>query len=206
MNSFKDNLKRLRLSRKLTQEELGNVIGVKKGSVSAYERGDRKPSFEVLENIADYFNINLGDLMGQDYPSSINNIIPIPKVTQIPLVGTIACGEPIVANREWDETVDLPEHVRADFALRAHGDSMINARIYDGDIVYIRQQSTVDDGDIAAVVIEDSATLKKVHFYEDHIVLQAENPQVRPLVYWESEMDNVHIIGKAVAFTSLLHK
>ena len=79
---------------------------------------------------------------------------------------------------------------------------MINARIYDGDIVYIRQQPTVEDGEIAAVLIGDEATLKRVRFFEDHVVLEPENPLYRPLSYWGEEMSTVRILGKAVAFTS----
>ena len=119
-----------------------------------------------------------------------------------PLVGTIACGEPILAQQNVEGEVDLPEHVHADFALRCEGDSMINARIFDGDIVFIRQQETVDDGQIAAVLIENEATLKRVHFFADHIVLAPENPTFRPLVYWGADMEAVHILGLAVAFTS----
>lgn len=129
-------------------------------------------------------------------------IIPVPNMRKIPLVGTIACGTPILAEENIEEIVDMPEHVHADFCLRCRGDSMINARIYDRDIVYIRKQPTVDDGQIAAVLIGDEATLKRVHFFPDHIVLEPENPLYRPLVYWEQDMEQVHIIGLAVAFTS----
>ena len=127
---------------------------------------------------------------------------PMPKMRKVPLIGSIACGAPILAteNTEWE--VDIPDHVHADFALRCKGDSMINARIFDGDIVYIRQQDTVENGEIAAVLIDDEATLKRVRLYDDHISLEPENPQYRPIVYWGEEMNNVRIIGKAVAFTS----
>lgn len=202
-----ERIRNLRIERNMSQDELAQRAGYKsRSSINKIELSGQDLPMSKVRRIAIVLGTTPEYLLGWDGPPSFNNIVPFPKMTQIPLVGSIACGEPIVANQEWEETVDLPEHVHADFALRAHGDSMINARIYDGDIVYIRQQSTVDDGDIAAVVIEDSATLKKVHFYEDHIVLQAENPQVRPLVYWGQEMDNVHIIGKAVAFTSMLRR
>ena len=79
---------------------------------------------------------------------------------------------------------------------------MINARIFDGDIVYIRQQDTIESGEIAAILIDDEATLKRVRLYSDHVVLEPENPQYRPRVYWGEEMNNVHILGKAIAFTS----
>lgn len=131
-------------------------------------------------------------------------IFPVPAMRSVPLVGTIACGTPILAEQNIEGDVSAPEHVHADFALRCQGDSMINARIFDGDIVYIRQQETVDDGEIAAVLINDEATLKRVHLYEDHVVLEPENPQYRPLVYWGIDMNAVRILGKAVAFTSIV--
>ena len=79
---------------------------------------------------------------------------------------------------------------------------MINARIFDGDICYIRRQPTVENGQIAAVLVDDEATLKRVRLFDDHIVLEPENPQFRPLVYWGEEMAAVSILGLAVAFTS----
>ena len=106
------------------------------------------------------------------------------------------------AENHIEDYVDIPAHITATFALICKGDSMINARIFDGDIVYIRQQDTVDNGQIAAVLIDGEATLKRVKLYDDHIVLEPENPQYRPIVLWGDDMDTVHIIGKAIAFTS----
>ena len=130
------------------------------------------------------------------------NIIPMPEMGKIPLIGAIACGSPILADDHIEDYIDLPKHIHADFALTCKGDSMINARIFDGDIVYIRQQDTVDNGQIAAVLIDGEATLKRVRLFDDHISLEPENPQYRPLVYWGEEMNTVRILGKAVAFTS----
>ena len=133
-----------------------------------------------------------------------SNIIPMPEMRRVPLIGTIACGTPFLAAENFDGEVDTPAEIHADFALRCKGDSMINARIYDGDIVYIRQQEEVEHGEIAAVLIDDAATLKRVYLYDDHISLEAENPQYRPIVHWGDAMNNVKIIGKAVAFTSMV--
>ena len=121
---------------------------------------------------------------------------------KIPLVGTIACGEPILAEENIEEYVGIPKHIKADFALICKGDSMINARIFDGDVVYIRQQDTVENGEIAAVLIDNEATLKRVRLFDDHISLEPENPMYKPFVYWNEEMNSVRILGKAVAFTS----
>ncbi|MBE6982883.1 MAG: LexA family transcriptional repressor [Ruminococcaceae bacterium] len=155
----------------------------------------RLTTMELLNTIddmpVDFFVDNLG-------------IIPLPETRQIPLLGLIACGAPILAEEHIEEYVDMPKYINADFALTCKGDSMINARIFDGDIVYIRQQDTVDSGEIAAVLIDGEATLKRVQLFEDHISLEPENPQYRPMVYWGEEMNNIRILGKAVAFTSTL--
>ncbi|MBR6377899.1 MAG: helix-turn-helix domain-containing protein [Oscillospiraceae bacterium] len=160
----------------------------------------------AIERVKNFYFLTTADLFPKsELPpeySVPSNIIPMPAMKQIPLVGTIACGSPILAAENIEGTVDLPDHIHADFALRCKGDSMINARIYDGDIVYIRQQPTVESGEIAAVLIDNEATLKRVRLFSDHIALEPENPQYRPLVYWESEMNDVHILGLAVAFTS----
>lgn len=162
---------------------------------------------QVIERIKSFYFLTTADLFPKNEIPDLclpSNIIPVPKTSRIPLVGTIACGTPILAQENIEGDVDLPEHIHADFALRCKGDSMINARIYDGDLVYIRQQETVENGEIAAVLIGDEATLKRVRIFPDHISLEPENPQYRPLVYWENEMNAVRILGKAVAFTSLV--
>lgn len=214
MAKFHERLKVLRSDRGLSQSEFAKYIKVSKSSVNMYERGEREPGLETLERIADYFNVDMDYLLGKsDVVSktqfsiagvSAANIIPFPEMRKVPLIGSIACGAPIMAEEHIEDYVDIPRHIAADFALTCKGDSMINARIFDGDIVYIRQQDTVDNGQIAAVLIDSEATLKRVKLYEDHISLEPENPQYRPIVLWGEEMNSVHIIGKAVAFTSAI--
>ena len=143
--------------------------------------------------------------MGWDDGSGVipANIIPMPEMKKLPLIGAIACGQPILAEEHIEDYVDVPKHIDADFALTCKGDSMINARIFDGDIVYIRQQETVENGEIAAVMVGDGeATLKRFRKFDDHITLEPENPMHRPMAFWNEEMNNVRILGKAVAFTS----
>ena len=209
MAKFSERLKILR-----TSKDFAKQIKISKSSVNMYERGEREPSFKTLELIADYFNVDMDYLLGKSdvinksqYPNSIpsaSNIIPLPKMKKIPLVGTIACGEPILAEENIEEYIKVPKYIPADFALTCKGDSMINARIFDGDIVYIRQQDTVNNGEIAAVLIGDEATLKRVKLYDNHISLEPENPMYKPLVYWGEDMNTVRILGKAVAFTSAI--
>ncbi len=198
---------RMRQRRKelgLSAEKVAEKLGVSPATVYRYENGDiEKMPGNILEPISRILHTTPAILMGWEDASVLpDNIIPMPTMSKVPLLGTIACGEPILAEENLEGKVDLPEQIHADFALRCQGDSMINARIFDGDIVYIHQQDTVEDGQIAAVLIEDEATLKRVHFFDDHIVLAPENPTFRPLVYWGEEMNELRILGLAVAFTS----
>lgn len=209
MTKFSERLRQLRTARDLSQMDFAKLIGMSKSSINMYERGEREPGLETLEKIADYFNIDMDYLLGKTdvvnkglWTHAPDNIIPFPSMDKLPLIGTIACGAPILAQEHIEDYVDMPAHIHADFALSCKGDSMINARIFNGDIVYIRQQETVDNGEIAAVLIDNEATLKRVRIFEDHISLEPENPQYRPLVLWGEDMNTVRILGKAVAFTS----
>jgi repressor LexA len=125
---------------------------------------------------------------------------------RLPMLGNIACGEPIYAEEEHESYVAADSSLDADFCLRAQGDSMTGARIYDGDIVFIRSQDAVDNGEIAAVIINDEATLKRVYYYpeEEKLILSPENPRYAPLVYIKDELNSIKIIGKAVAFQSCI--
>lgn len=182
--------------------EMCRVLGVSRSAFSFWLNAKTYPRIDKIEKMAKYFGVSKADLVEERTP--LTSIIPMPQMHPVPLIGTIACGDPLLAQENIDGDVDLPEHIHADFALRCKGDSMINARIFDGDIVYIRQQPTVDDGEIAAVLIGEEATLKRVRLFDDHIVLEPENPQFRPIVFWGAEMDGIRILGKAVAFTSAL--
>ena len=126
------------------------------------------------------------------------------ETKQFPLLGNIACGEPIFAEQNFEAYVEAGANVHADFCLRAKGDSMIGARIQDGDIVFIKKQEMVDDGEIAAVLIEDEATLKRVYYDQESGVLQlfAENPKYKTMRFTGEELDHIRILGKAVAFQS----
>jgi len=190
----------------LTMKELADLVGVSEGTVSRWESGDiANMKRDRIYKLSKALQISPLSLLGwndEDGSAFPSNIIPMPEMRQIPLIGTIACGAPITAEQNVEDLVDIPKHIRADFALRCKGDSMINARIFDGDIVYIRQQPTVENGEIAAVLIEDEATLKRFRHLADRIILEPANPLFDSLVYRGSEMEQVHILGKAVAFTS----
>lgn len=209
MTKFSERLRQLRTARDMSQMDFAKIIGMSKSSINMYERGEREPGLETLEKIADFFNVDMDYLLGKTdvvnkaiWDGMPSNIIPMPEMRKIPLLGRIACGAPILAEEHIEEYIDIPKNIHADFALTCQGDSMINARIFDGDIVYIRQQDTVEPGEIAAVLIDNDATLKRIRIFEDHISLEPENPQYRPIVLWGEDMNTVRILGKAIAFTS----
>lgn len=216
MSIFSENLKKLRKERNFTQEELAKALNVTKSRINMYERGEREPKFEMLEVIADYFNVDMNFLLGKtnirnssflECKKLPDNLIPLSKksMKKVPLVGTIACGTPILAEQNITEYIDMDNDIHADFALKCKGDSMINARIFDGDIVYIKITNQVENGEIAAVLIDDivsEATLKRFYNDEERIRLCAENPVYKDMVFYNEKMNNVHILGKAVAFLS----
>lgn len=205
---IKDILKNRRTELGLTQLDVANAVGVSEATVSRWESGDiANMKRSRIASLASVLKMSPSIIMGwnEEHEAHMpSNIIPMPAMRKVPLVGSIACGTPILAEENLDGTVEAPDHVRADFALRCKGDSMINARIFDGDIVYIRQQESMEHGEIAAVLIGDEATLKRVYIYDDCISLEAENPQYKPMVYRGEEMNNIRILGKAVAFTSVI--
>ena len=189
----------------ITQDELAKRLGYKsRSTIAKIESGENDIPQSKIEAFADALSVTTAYLMGWDDSVSPSNIIPIPNTKRVPLLGTIACGNPITAIEDPDEFVSMPDSVHADFALRCQGDSMVNARILDGDVVYIRRQDEVDNGDIAAVIIGDEATLKRVYVDKenDRLTLMAENPTFPPLVYQGADLEQVRVLRKAVAILS----
>lgn len=188
----------------LTLEEVGDYVGVGKSTVRKWEHGDienmKRDKIALLSKILKLSPLTF--ITGEVEYGTPDNIIPLPKMRKIPLLGTIACGEPILAAENIEALINADEDLNADFALRCKGDSMINARIFDGDIVYIREQPDVEDGEIAAVLIGEEATLKRVYKYPSKVVLRPENPLYDDMIYSKEEMNEVRILGKAVAFLS----
>lgn len=188
----------------LTLEEVGNYVGVGKSTVRKWEHGDienmKRDKIALLSKILELSPLTF--ITGEVEYGTPDNIIPLPKMKKIPLLGTIACGEPILAAENIEALINADENLNADFALRCKGDSMINARIFDGDIVYIREQPDVENGEIAAVLIDEEATLKRVYKYPSKVVLRPENPLYDDMIYSKEEMNEVRILGKAVAFLS----
>lgn len=204
-----EKLIRLRTSKELTQQDIARIAGVSDKAVSSWENESRSPKIGSIKKICDYFHFDLKTFIDEnndEYEPAIqtpSNIEPIRWGKPVPLVGDIACGTPILAEQNITDYVDTPEHVKADFALRCRGESMIDAGVHDGDIVFIRQQPEVDNGQIAAVLIdgaESEATLKRVYLDNGVLTLQAANPSIAPKTFFGEDMSRVHILGRAVAF------
>lgn len=195
-------IKEMRKSRKMTLKELGEHIGLSESNTKRYEDGQIKTvGIDIIKKIALALDVPASYLTGwEEIPQyqKLSNYVPIAK-KKIPLFGEIAAGQPIYADEHIEEFLPVDDEVKADFALKIKGDSMINAQINDGDIVFIRQQSDVDNGQIAAVLIDDSATLKRVYHMDGVIQLQAENPQYSPMIYSKNNCDECRILGLAVA-------
>lgn len=207
---FRDKIKKRRLELGKTLDEVAQVIGVSKTTVQRWESGNiQNLRRDKIAKLALALNTTPAYLMGwtessfqSDNIYAIKNISPMPEMKKIPLLGTIACGVPVLAVENIDEYIEIPKHIRADFALTCQGDSMVGARIMDGDIVYIRSQPDVDNGQIAAVLIEDEATLKRVYKYPNMVILRPENPDYKEMVYQGQELEEIRILGLAVAFSS----
>lgn len=200
---------------KKSPNAVAKEIGISSGSVSAWKLEDNRiPQDRILLKIANYFDVSVAYLKGEtDNPTPEVKVIDLAKIgafkptkQRLRMLGNVACGEPIFANEEFEGYIELEDGIKADFCLRAKGDSMVNARIYDGDIVFIKSQDMVDNGEIAVVLIGDEATLKRVMYYPDKnmLILKPENTNYQDIVLIGEELNTVRILGKAVAFQSLI--
>ena len=188
-----ERIKKCRLENNMTLLELANALGVREATAQRYESGEIKNlKHETVLEMSRIFNCSPAYLMGWEDDA------PAKKEGGIPLLGKIAAGQPILAEEECEFFSPIDD-TRADFCLRVRGDSMIGAGIKDGDIVFIRKQDSVDDGEIAAVLVDDEATLKRVYITDDAVTLIAENPKYKPMVYTKKQCKNIRILGKAVA-------
>lgn len=184
------------MMRQKRQSDLIADLDINKATVSTWYNGSKMPRMGTIQRLANYFGVNKSDLI-EESAESPDNILPI-RFKKIPLLGEIAAGEPIFADQEYGAYVTAGEDLNADFALRVKGDSM-SPRIQNGDVVFIAQQPTVENGQVAAIIIEDEATLKRVYINEDTITLISENAAYAPFSYKIGE-ENIRILGKAVAF------
>lgn len=189
---------------KTTTTKLADQIGMSKQAISAYTTGVRVPKRPVINALAEALGVNPLWLMGYDVGKYTNIVSPVPpgfqplpKRDRIPRVGQIACGTPILAEENVEAYDEVPSDWHADFTLLCKGDSM-EPKIKDGDVVAIHCQPMVENGEIAAVLIDSEATLKRVFLFDDHIELRAENPAFATIIRIGEAMNTVTIEGKAV--------
>lgn len=204
MTTIGDRIKKRREELGLTQQELAEKLGYKsKSSINKIELNIQNLTQSKIKAIAIALKTTPSYIMGWNEPPIIEGISAI-TTQKVPVIGNIACGNPIEAVEEFEAYVEVGADIKCDYCVRAKGDSMINARINDGDVVFIRQQDIVENGEIAAVLIDNEVTLKRFYYYPDdnRVVLQAENPRFEPLVYVGEELNHVKVLGKAVAFQS----
>lgn len=216
MSFLQKNIRYLRKKNEWSQDYIAEKLGYKSyTTIQKWEMGTSEPPLKKTRELADLFRVDIDDLANKDLELpdeenctlkyKIDNIYPI-GLKRFPLLGEIACGLPIYTNEERESYIMAGTDINADFCLKAKGDSMINARICDGDIVFIRKQDIVDNGEIAAVVVnnDSEATLKRLFYYKEKalLILKAENPAYEDLIFQNDELNEVHILGKAVAFQS----
>lgn len=212
MDIFKERLTEALQARHMRAAELARRTGLSKARISQYVNGKFVPKPEALLDIAEVLGVSELWLLGKtdDMTPAPSLTIPCPenlsplRLRRYPVLGEIACGRPILAVEDPDAGYVTAADTTADFCLTAKGDSMIGARIFDGDEVFIQQTDVVENGEIAAVVVEGEATLKRVYYYPEaeKLILTAENPAFPPMVFVGEELANIRILGRAVAFQS----
>ena len=196
---FAERLRELMSDAGDTIYSLAESVQVSPSSISKYTNSAMAPRIPVIDTIARKYKVNPVWLMGADVEKYLEDG-NLPEPRKIPVVGTIAAGLPILAQ----ENIIAYDYVYDDqditFALRVKGDSMIGARLQEGDSVYIHKQDDVDNGDIAAVLIDDEAVIKRIYKYNGMVVLKSENPAYKDIIINKSDRKDVKILGKAVSF------
>lgn len=180
----------------LSGEYVAKQLGKDKSTYYRYERGEIESlPYTVLQPLARILGVSEAWLLtGQEDIS----------VKRIPLLGSVAAGNPVMVCENLGEYIVIDDSLQADFCLRVTGDSMKDARIHDGDIVFVRQTPVVENGDIAVVLIDDEVTLKRFYKTERGVILKPENSLYDPLFFTDDDFKQVRILGKAVAFQSRL--
>lgn len=184
-----------------TTYSLGEYLHLSPSAISRYTTGDMAPKIPTVQAIADKYGVRPSWLMGIAGESKYPEVKE--SVKKIPILGTIAAGIPIHAQEDIEGFEYVPESLKVDFCLRVKGDSMIGAYIFDGSIVFIRQQNDVETGEIAAVLIDgENATLKRVYKMNGTVILRAENPSYPDQIYSKKDVKEVKILGKAIRYIS----
>lgn len=195
------NIKSKRIELGLTQGELAERTGyADKSMIAKIENGKVDLSQSKIELFAEALHTTPRALMGWEDTDSVPPLPNLGAVTtrSFPVLGSVSCGMPVLMAEEHEVQISADIDIKADFILFAKGDSMIGARIHDGDIVFVRRQMTVENGQIAVVAIDNEATLKRFYRYSDLIVLRAENPSYPDIEIRPSDGKEVHILGLAI--------
>lgn len=194
-----DRIKDLRTSKGMTQEELGEIVGVKKAAVQKWESGLTKNlKRSAIKKLSELFEVSPSYLMCM---TDIKNSVSY-TTKKIPLLGEIAAGEPLLVCEEHAAYITVDTKETIDFCLKIKGDSMVDARILNGDIVFVRKQSIVENGEIAVVLIDNEATLKRFYKNDGGVILKPENKNYQPRYYTEKDFKDIKILGKAIFFQS----
>lgn len=195
-----EKIKTLRKSLGLTQTELGQRVGVQKNAVSKWECGrvEDIPT-STIKLLANLFNIPASYLIDDDTSPVTSPLLPLPRMKRWQVLGGTACGQPLFKPLE-DASVLAPADIDADFVFQCVGDSMINARIFDGDAVFVKE-GEVPDGQIGVVRVGEEYTLKRIYHGTDYLELRSENPMYPPIII-RGEQENAEIVGRAVQFLS----
>lgn len=217
MDVFKERLVEAMTLRGMRASDLARHTGLSKARISQYVNGKFIPKSDAILLIAEALQVSELWLMGKTtaMSSGADTSLPRPQIScpenvaplrlcRYPILGEIACGLPILAEEDPEGGYVTAAETTADFCLTAKGDSMIGARIFDGDEVFIQQTDLVNNGEIAAVVVDNEATLKRVYYYpeDEKLILTAENPAFPPMVFVGEELAAIRILGRAVAFQS----
>lgn len=208
--SIGERIKKRRQELNLSVEDVAKVLNKNRATVYRYESDEiENMPTSVLEPLSKILNTTPAYLMGWEDENSdpilenIPGIITPVKLKKIPILGTIACGNPILAEENYDGYFMIDENLPySDFVLRAKGDSMIDANIHEGDLVFFRKQNDVDNGTIAAVLIDDEATLKRVNKSNGTLILQPCNTNYNPIIINKSDNKKVLILGQMVGVYS----
>lgn len=193
IEKFGNRLKSLMEEHDLTTYALAEAVYLAPATISRYANAKMEPKRSTVEVLAKYFNVNPAWLMGNDVEKRINGT----KYKRVPILGQIAAGQPISAIENIEGYEFVSQHEGVGFCLRVKGDSMIGARIFDGDIVFIREQGDVENGEIAAIIIDNEvATLKRVYKQNGAITLHSENPTIPDMRFTPRDRKQIRIIGK----------
>ncbi len=182
--------------------EAARRLGLAYTTYVNYEKEARTPGTELLDRFASFYEVTVDYLLGRTEEPLPRGAQPLPQFVKKPRLGRIACGEPILTEENFDGYDLVPETVKCDFTLLCEGDSMVGARIHDGDIVYIRRQETAENGSITAVMVNGETTLKRWYRQGETLTLMPENPRYAPIVVTGRDLADVRVLGVAVAFTS----